>query len=329
MVAIHNKLHATAMVEDCPTISYLSQKLESLPLSDYFFSTKRSDQNINKDLIHTKATAVVTLPKPTWSFDFSKTFLDRHVTNEDFSKRQKTKNIIKIVSTANDKNNVNERPTRCHLSNNVNDNTNKESVTTCENVVQDSKQIPTRDIMKEEETEINTQRGANSLSPVYSDGLPSKSCVHKSPNKRKRSSEESLLYGEISFSRSWDLEVCDTRFRDIQRTLSYDEELLRCDEEIATFTSRSTSSARRHRSRPSIRLTCKSQPSTLDDFRIVQPRARKVKVIQLKPDLLKDVDKMNDKTKVASNCSLFSDTNNAVGNVFRPIGSNFLSPNKK
>lgn len=294
-------------MEDCSTISYISKKLETLPLSEFFFSTRTSSGHscTNKDLFNVSSSAVSNLTKhakPTWSFDFSKTLIEKYSHTEDFEK-QKNKNVFKQHNAI---------PTKktCRHANPV-DNNCQPTTSVDISDVKNSIQLPKCKEM------IYNKPKSNRFSPVHSDSLPTKRSVKTFPNKRKRSSEESISCGDIStLAHSCDLEIWESHFsQDIQRTLSFDEELLRCDEEIAAFTARSTSSSHQYRSRPSIRMTCKSQPSTLDDFRILHPRARKVKVIQLKPDFLK-----SDLTADFNKSTSFNFKKSDVAeNIFKPI----------
>jgi len=130
---------------------------------------------------------------------------------------------------------------------------------------------------------LNGKQRSN-CTPTFSDSLPVTHLRKSSPNKRKRSSNENQINGDnenLSFSQSCDFEVsniCKRDFRSIQRTLSFDDDLLRRENEATPPISRDF-----FKNRPSYQLTCKSQPSfaferhtAIDD---VKPR--KVKIIQL------------------------------------------------
>lgn len=155
------------------------------------------------------------------------------------------------------------------------------------------------------------------LSPTFSSQLPSQS--NRSPNKRKRSSDSTNLESS-PFTRSCDFEVfniCKTDFRCIQRTLSFDDDLLRSDDEIIGFCQRNDSpkniSTKRLRDRPSLnisRMTCRSQPSTWQER-----KGRKIKVIQIKPKRPGDESKVKHSGVQTSN--LVRDNNKE--HIFQPI----------
>lgn len=123
--------------------------------------------------------------------------------------------------------------------------------------------------------------------PTFSNSLPVTHIKKSSPNKRKRSPTENLNNEDdcLSFTRSCDFEVsdiCNRDFRSIQRTLSFDDDLLRYENKHAS----SPISWNSPKSRPSYRLTCKSQPSFVFErytaVRDVKPR--KVKIVQVPND---------------------------------------------
>eukprot|EP00111_Clytia_hemisphaerica_P021178 TCONS_00062379-protein len=113
--------------------------------------------------------------------------------------------------------------------------------------------------------------------PIVSESLPTN--LIRSPSKRKRSSDDTTCYDDSSaFTKSCDFEVlniCQRDFRSIQRTLSFDDDLLRCDNAVTGMTSL------RSQSRPICRLTSKSQPSSSFERRTPLEKPRKFKIIQI------------------------------------------------
>ena len=141
----------------------------------------------------------------------------------------------------------------------------------------------------------------SSLSPIFSKSLPTTSSsaraggsgggdsmLKRSPSKRKRSEVETNLlgynyYGEAStFTRSCDFEVlniCKRDFRNIQRTLSFDDDLLRSNDDndnVGNNTKMASSLLLMPQCRQN-RLTCKSQPSySAMTSLLVKPRKFKI-----------------------------------------------------
>lgn len=173
------------------------------------------------------------------------------------------------------------------------------------------------------------------FTPTFSELSPTRANV--SPYKRKRSSDSSGAENS-PFTKSCDLEVSKiscTNLHSIQRTLSFDDDILRWHSKTPTLACNfgfrhSPKSRYLKRNRPSIdfeRHGCQSQPSNFREYDInsgsISKNFRKVKVVQVHSSL-HNISNINDTVKEKhSDNSITADTSKAhyrsSEHVFKPI----------